>query len=73
MTLASSNSINWKQTPKGEDATAWRAVEHGASIHIQTPGRITLCRIGDGNIYLWDKGERKEVAISIYTLIDMLI
>jgi hypothetical protein len=65
-------AVNWAAAPKGDKASAWRVVSYGASVHIETPGKVQLCRIGDGNIYLYDKKGKQEVAISVAMLTELL-
>jgi len=70
--MPESTNINWKAAPRGEQATAWRLATYGASVHIETLGKVQLCRVGQGNIYLYDKKGKREVAISIQELFDLL-
>jgi hypothetical protein len=64
--------IQWHRAPRGEQATAWRITSYGASVHIETLGKVQLCRVGQGNIYLYDKKAKREVAISIEELFELL-
>ena len=60
---------NYSYAPATVQATAWQVVHRPDSGHfIQTMGGVSLCRVGNGNVYFWDKKARAEICISLEQL-----